>query len=320
MRTIVTDIAQLTDAHRAAIEAAARAHGFEARFFDSEADALADAAGAELLFTGSLALVGAAKALKWLCVPSAGAEPYLPREVYGSPDAMLTNSSGAYGVTIAEHIVMVTLELMRHRQEYAGIVSQRRWERQLPIRSIRGSRVTLLGTGNIGAEAAHRLRAFGPASIVGLNRSGRHPGGDFDRVLPISALDDALPETDLLVMALPGTRETAGLMDRRRLMLLPGDAYIVNVGRGSAIDQAALLELMQGGHLAGAALDVFEREPIPADDPIWDCPRLLITPHCSGNMTLGYTVGRIVEQFLEDFGNYCAGRPMERLVDRERGY
>ena len=319
-RRILVHIAALTAAQRERLTAAAAARGFETCFRDDRASALEAAGDAEILFTADADLLDAAPKARWLCVPSAGAENYLKPVLEDRGGVRLSCSSGAYGVTIAEHIVMVTLELMRHQQEYAGIVSQRRWERQLPIRSIRGSRVTLLGTGNIGAEAAHRLRAFGPASIVGLNRSGRHPGGDFDRVLPISALDDALPETDLLVMALPGTRETAGLMDRRRLMLLPGDAYIVNVGRGSAIDQAALLELMQGGHLAGAALDVFEREPIPADDPIWDCPRLLITPHCSGNMTLGYTVDRIVEQFLEDFGNYCAGRPMERLVDRERGY
>ena len=320
MRTIVTDIAQLTDAHRAAIEAAARAHGFEARFFDSEADALADAAGAEILFTGSLALVGAAKALKWLCVPSAGVEPYLPREVYGSPDAVLTNSSGAYGVTIAEHIVMVAIAMMRRQPEYDRILARREWRRDLVIRSIRGSRITLLGTGDIGRETAMRLRAFAPESITGVNRSGRDAGPLFDRTLPVSELDDVLPETDLLVMSLPGTPATNGLMDRRRLALLPKDAFLVNVGRGNAVDEAALVELMQGGHLGGAALDVFSVEPLPKDHPLWDCPRVLITSHTAGNMTLGYTVDRIVEMFLEDFENYCAGRPMAHMVDRALGY
>ena len=319
MRTIVTDIAQLTDAHRAAIEAAARAHGFEARFFDSEADALADAAGAEILFAGILALVGAAKALKWLCVPSAGVEPYLPREVYGSPDAVLTNSSGAYGVTIAEHIVMVTLELMRRQGEYNQVVARRGWLRTLPIRSIRGSRVTFLGTGDIGHTAASRLRGFEPACITGVNTTG-HPAEGFDRVLPLSALDDILPKTDVLVLALPGTAQTAGLMDGRRLALLSRDAFLVNVGRGSAIDQAALVRLMKGGHLSGAALDVFAEEPIPKEDPVWDCPRLLVTPHVAGNMTLGYTLDRIVDLFLENFDRYCDGRPLMRVVGREKGY
>ena len=90
--------------------------------------------------------------------------------------------------------------------------------------------------------------------------------------------------------------------------------------RGSAIDQSALRELMTGSHLSGAALDVFEVEPLPPEDALWDCPRRLITPHCSGNMTLGYTVDRIVALFLEDFENYCAGKPLERLVDLQLGY
>ena len=320
MKKIVCDITQLTDAHRSRIAWAAEARGYEFRFYEDEASALAGAANAEILLTASTKLSRTAKSLKWLCVPSAGVEPYLPREVYGSPDAMLTNSSGAYGVTIAEHIVMVTLQMMRRQPEYAAVVAQRRWQRNLPMRSIKNSRVTLLGTGDIGREAAIRLRAFAPKSIIGVNRSGRDAGPLFDRTLPVSALDEVLPETDLLVMSLPGTRATDGLMDRRRLSLLPRDAFLVNVGRGNAVVEAALVELMQGGHLGGAALDVFSVEPLPKDHPLWDCPRVLITSHTAGNMTLGYTVDRIVEMFLEDLENYCAGRPMAHRVDRALGY
>ena len=101
---------------------------------------------------------------------------------------------------------------------------------------------------------------------------------------------------------------------------MPKDAFLINVGRGSAVDEAALLALMQGDHLAGAALDVFEREPLPKGSPVWDCPRLLITTHVAGNMTLEYTVDRIVEMFIEDLGNFYAGRPLGHSVDREKGY
>lgn len=320
MRKLLVNIVQLTQAHRAAIAAAAEGAGWEAVFCDDPASALKEAADAEVIFGPDAALLKAAPKLQWLCVPSAGAEQYLSPALYANPDALLSNSAGAYGVTIAEHIVMVTLELMRRKQEYDAVVARRGWLRTLPIHSIRGSRVTLLGTGDIAREAAARLRAFGPAQIAGVNRSGHPVDGEFDRVLPLSALDAILPETDLLVMALPGTRETAGLMDARRLALLPKEAFLVNVGRGSAIDQKALAALMADGHLSGAALDVFEVEPLPPEDPLWDCPRLLITPHVAGNMTLGYTVDRIAQLFLEDFANYCAGRPLARLVDREKGY
>jgi len=215
---------------------------------------------------------------------------------------------------------MVTLELMRRQQDYNRIVAERRWVRDLSIRSIRGCRATLLGTGDIGRETAARLRAFGPKTIVGVNRSGRDAGGAFDRTLPVSALDDVLSGTDLLVMSLPDTPETRGILDARRLALLPGDAFLVNVGRGSALDQAALAEQLRSGRLSGAALDVFAREPLPPEDALWDCPRLLITTHVAGNMTLDYTVDRIVEMFLEDLDNYCAGRPLAHRVDRQLGY
>ena len=133
-------------------------------------------------------------------------------------------------------------------------------------------------------------------------------------------LDTVLPDTDLLILSLPDTPETRGLLNGKRLGLLPRDAYLVNVGRGSAIDQRALEALLRSGHLAGAALDVFEEEPLPRDSGLWDCPRLLVTPHVAGNMTLAYTVDRIIDQFLEDFENYCAGRPLAHLVDRKTGY
>ena len=121
-------------------------------------------------------------------------------------------------------------------------------------------------------------------------------------------------------MALPGTPETVHILDRRRIALLPADACVINVGRGTAVDQAALAEALNAGKLAGAALDVMVPEPLPKDDPLWDAKNLIITPHVSGNMTLGYTCDRNVELFCEDLKNYAAGRPLAGLVDRTRGY
>lgn len=320
MKKILIFTPRLTDGNRLDIRDAAEACGCGVVFCDDAAAAIREANDAQIILSADPALPKAAPALEWMCCAFAGVEPMLLPGAFANPGALLTNASGAYGVTIAEHIVMVTLELMRRQMDYNRIVAAREWVRDLPIRSIRGSRVTLLGAGDIGREAAKRLQAFGPKSIVALNRSGRDAGDLFDRTLPVSALDDILPETDLLVMSLPGTRETQGIMDGRRLALLPKDAFLVNVGRGSAVDEAALLALMRAGHLAGAALDVFEREPLPPDSPLWDCPRLLITTHVAGNMTLKYTVDRIVAMFIEDLQRYCAGKPLAHLVDREKGY
>ena len=238
--------------------------------------------------------------------------------LFANPDCLLTNSN-VYGVTIAEHVVMVTLMLLRRMPEYEAIVRDRSWSNQLSIRSIRDNEFTVLGTGDIGRNVAERMRGMGAARIVGLSRSGRpHPA--FDEVYPISALDEVLPRTRILVMALPGTPETVHILDRRRIALLPADACVINVGRGTAVDQAALAEALNAGKLAGAALDVMVPEPLPKDDPLWDAKNLIITPHVSGNMTLGYTCDRNVELFCEDLKNYAAGRPLAGLVDRRRGY
>lgn len=318
-RTLAVTGTAYTAAQRERIAAAAAAHGFEAKFYDDVPAAMKAAETAEILLTDSPELTRAAKALRWVCTPSAGVNQFAAPDAIASADAVLTNSSGAYGVTIAEHIVMAALALLRKLPDYDAIVRARGWRRDLPVRSIHGSRVTLLGTGDIGAEAAKRLAAFAPQRITGVNRSGRHPGAPFDEALSVSRLDEALPETDILVVSLPGTEETRHLLDARRLALLPDGALIVNVGRGTVIDQAALERELRAGRLC-AALDVFEEEPIPAGDSLWECPNLLITPHVAGNMTLPYTVERIVAMFLEDFENYCAGRPLARRVDLERGY
>lgn len=318
-RKLVIAISALEEAQREDIRQAARDHGFEAFFFENDTQALPCLADAEIIFGSSAALAKNAPVLRWLCTPSAGVNQFLGEGAFASPDAALTNSSGAYGVTIAEHIIMITLEMLRRQLEYSAIVSRREWKRDLPVRSIKNSRVTLLGTGDIGQEAAVRLRAFGPARIVGVNRGGSNPGNLFDAVWKQERIEEVLPQTDILIMSLPGTAATLHMLDEKRLSLLPDGALIINVGRGTAIDQKALEDQLRAGRLF-AALDVFEREPLPAQDSLWDCPNLLITPHTAGNMTLPYTKARIVALFLEDFENYCAGRPLLRQVDLKKGY
>ena len=309
----------LEEKYKQAISEAAGSHGYEVIFCPDDKAALPFVGDAEIIFGFSPALADNAPELRWMSTPSAGVNHLMDTEAFTSGKAYLTNSSGAYGVTIAEHIVMVTLEMLRRQQEYEEIVSRRVWERGLKIRSIKNSRVTVLGTGDIGTEAAVRLRAFGPARITGVNRSGSNAGDCYDTIVTQAQLDSVLPDTDILVMALPDTPETRHIISRERLALMHDGTLIVNVGRGSAIDQVALESELRAGRLR-AALDVFEKEPIPQIDSIWTCPNLLITPHISGNMTLGYTTDRIVQLFLENLENYFAGRPLERLVDMQKCY
>ena len=309
----------ITDAHRRQIDAAAEKHGFSVRYYQTKADASGHLADCEVLFGHWRSLLKEAPMLKWYCCSYAGVDPYQPP--FRFPEGvLLTNSSGAYGVTISEHIMMVTLMLQRRMLDYAQIVRDRGWTNDLPVRSIQGSRLTLLGTGDIGTTVAQRAKALCPASVTGVNRSGRVPDPVYDRVMPMAELDRVLPETDILVMSLPSTPETVGILSRERLALLPESAILVNVGRGSAIDQDALMDELNAGRLAGAALDVMTPEPLPADHPLWTTKNLLITPHVAGNMTLGYTCNKTVSMFCDDLENYAEGRPLKHLVDLKRGY
>ena len=258
--------------------------------------------------------------LKWFCGNFAGVDAYLDDALYPSPDVILTNSSGAYGVTIAEHLIMVTLMLLRHASAYVLEAAAHRWGPVLPMRSIMGSTITVVGTGDIGTEFARRAKAMGAAAVRGVRRTKKAADPAFDEIHTNDELDALLPDTDILALALPATGETKGFLSAARLALLPKTAYVVNVGRGSAIDQAALLDALNHDRLAGAALDVFEQEPLPAGDPAWTAKNLLITPHISGQMSLGYTRDRNVQLFCEDLERYGRGEKPLRLVDRRIGY
>ena len=318
-RKLVVMIPDLAEQQIRRICSAAERLGFCVSFPGSLPEALPDLADAEVILGQDSRLCAHAPKLRWICTPSAGVDHFLKPGILGL-QTVLTNSSGAYGVTIAEHVVMVTLEMLRRKAEYNEAVRQRKWIRNLHIESIRGSRIVLLGTGDIGRECAKRLRSFDPAALIGVNRGGANPGGLFDRVVTADRLEELLPETDLLILSLPATDETRNLMSAERLALLPETARLVNVGRGSLLDQKALERMLREGKLAGAALDVFSEEPIPPGDSVWECPGLLITPHIAGNMTLDYTVDRIVSQFLEDLENYAGGRPLKHIVNREKAY
>ena len=195
-----------------------------------------------------------------------------------------------------------------------------RWGEVLPMRSIIGSTITVLGTGDIGTEFARRAKAMGAACIRGVRRTKRAADPAFDAIYTHEELDGLLPDTDILVMALPATGETRHILSAERIALMKDSAYVVNVGRGSAIDQNALVAALNGGKLAGAALDVFEEEPLPAGDPAWTARNLLITPHIAGQMSLGYTRDRNAALFCEDLERYGRGEKPLRLVNRRVGY
>ena len=318
-RKLVVSIRNLTEEQRGSIRRAAESKGWIVKFFDNKAEAKEAAKEAEVAFADSPGYALNAPGMKWICSPSAGINHFTKSEAFVNSGVMLSNSSGAYGTTISEHVVMVTLAMLRCLPEYQSVIASKEWFRGYAMKSVRGSRITILGTGDIGKSVAVRMRSFVPDKITGMNTTGTDDSGLFDSVTDSSGLDEVLPETDILIMAIPLTAATNCILNRDRLALLPDGALVVNVGRGSCIDQTALIEELTKGRLR-AALDVFEKEPIPEDSVLWNCPNLLITPHISGDLMLPYTVQKIVDMFLEDFERYNDGEKPLRLVDLSKGY
>ena len=289
-------------------------------FVESEDDIPPEFEDAEVLYGFGMKTAAKSKNLKWLCVPSAGVDYLLKPGVFANEDCIITNSAGAYGVSISEHIIMASLMLMRqmpiiYRQSING-----EWGSKLPQKSLKDCRITVLGTGDIGRNFAKRAKAFEPRTITGVCRSGKADESLFDRIVKMDDADNVLKETDLLVMCLPDTVETRGFLSKERIRILPNGAYVVNVGRGSAIDEDALADALESGKLAGAALDVFVKEPLPCDNRLWNTKNLIITPHVAGNLTLGITVDRNVEMFCEDLVNYANGAQLKHVIDKHRGY
>ena len=312
----------LTPAYEKTLRDTAARCGYDIVFFPSSKAAEGNVDDCTILYGHpSQRVIAGARDLKWYASCWAGVDRFCRDDLYQNPDCLLTNASGAYGTTIAEHSVMVSLMLLRRELEYTEIIREGGW-RVLPggIHSLHGARVTCLGTGDIGTEFARRAQSFHPACINGVRRTVKPSDPAFTAIHAIAELDSVLPETDILVMALPSTAETVGILSRERIALLPDSAFVVNVGRGTAIDQEALCDALNAGRLAGAALDVVVPEPLPADHPLRRAKNLLLTPHVAGNMTLGYTCDKSVQMFCDDLENYAAGRPLAHLVDRKRGY
>ena len=315
----------LSDANKQQMRSVAEECGFEMGFFDSGIEAAGKIGDAEVVYCDEGELLKEMPRLKWCHSVSAGVGHFLKSGVFDRGDVLLSNSSGAYGLAISEHIIMVTLLLMRRMPEYFKVIEERGWTRDLKIRSIKGSVIAIAGTGNLGQNAAKRFRALGAGKVIGFSRSGKDRDffdkvfrmDDFESVLSSVAEDDQI---DVLVLCVPGTSESDGLLSAERIALLPEKAFVINVGRGTVVDQEALIEALNEGRIAGAALDVMYPEPLPSDHPLWTAKNCIITPHISGDMGLPETIDITVDIFCENLRRYTEGRELTNLIDINAGY
>ncbi|MCR5302955.1 MAG: D-2-hydroxyacid dehydrogenase [Lachnospiraceae bacterium] len=321
-KRVAVDLKVLDENDRKTLREGAEKLGYEVIFADG--DGFEGFEEAEVIYGGPAVLSSGTSLnrLKWFHAMSAGVNNFLEPGVLPE-GCLLSGSSGAFGVAVSEHGMMLTLDLVRNMKRYQERVRDRIWSHDLSYNSVCGSRVTLLGTGDIGNNYAKRIKGFDPEIIVGVNRSGKLKENNkdlYDMVVSCDRVESVLPDTDILFMSLPGTEETDRFMDAKRLSLLPENAFIVNVGRGNSIDQKALCDALNNGKIQGAGLDVFEVEPIPQDDPIWETKNLIITTHSAGWLDLDYTRHRNVGLFLENLEAYTEGKDLPSGVDRAVGY
>lgn len=293
-------------------------------------------ARAEVLYTGHiLPAPEQAPDLQWIQFHYAGIDRFAESPILQQDGLTVTTLSGAAASQVAEHALAMILALGRKLPTLLGAQKKAEWpkdrfERFAPV-ELRGATVGIVGYGSIGRQVARLLRPFG-ATVLATKRDAMRPehggytpeesgdpGGDLvERLYPSAALRSMLKNCRFVVVTVPLTAETRGLINAPMLAALPTGAFLVDVSRGGVVDIPALLAALKDGKLAGAALDVFPEEPLPADSPLWAQPNLVISPHISGHSP--HYNERAVQLFSENIHRYLAGLTLYNIFDKSRGY
>ncbi len=296
------------------------AEAVELRYADTVEALAAALEGADVLLAWSggrdlLRLAwGSARSLRWIQAASAGVDGLLFPELVDS-EVVVTNAHGVFDRPIAEH---VTAMLLLFAKDLRGVLERQRRREWRPrdTETLEGKRLLVVGVGSIGRAIARTAKAFG-MMVRGVGRTTR-PDALFGTVMGVDELHDALRWADVVVDALPATPATHHLFDAEAFAAMNPWVRFVNVGRGSTVDEAALIEALRAGRIAAAALDVFETEPLPPDSPLWELPNVVITPHVAGDVA-GWREA-VVELFVENLERYLTGEPLKGVVDKRLGF
>lgn len=282
-------------------------------------------ADAEIVFTGDIRpeQFAAARKLRWIHSPAAAIHQFLFPDLVAS-GVILTNAREVHGPVVAEQVIAMILALAKRIPQDARFQSKHIWGQQILWngnacpQEIAGATLGVVGFGSIGRNVAILAHGLGMKVIV----VREHPTNDqpafVEEVLPTSQLNLMLARVDYVVLSPPVTPQTRGMIGREQLAKMKPDAYLINVGRGPLIDESALIEALREHKLGGAALDVFDQEPLPSDSPLWDLENLLITPHTAGMTTKLWERHYVL--FSENLRRYLDARPLLGLVDKQRGY
>ena len=264
------------------------------------------------------ALLSQAKRLRWIQLTSAGVDR-AARSGLLDTDLMITSASGLHATPIGEWVLCVMLMFCKGAHRFVRAQQRHEWTRFMP-QELYGKTVGVVGMGHIGAEVARLSKAFG-CRVIATRRSVNERTNDddiADELLPPSELPALLQESDFVVLCVPLTEHTRGLIGEAELRAMKPGAMLINIARGPVVDEAALVHALREGWIAGAGLDVFEQEPLPPDSELWDMEQVIMSPHISGGTEI-YNQ-RAVGIFCENLRRYLAGERLTNLADRERGY
>jgi phosphoglycerate dehydrogenase-like enzyme len=254
--------------------------------------------------------------LRWVQSPSSGIGPMLERIGVLGSRLVVTNAAGIHAQPLAEFVLMAALYFAKEMPLINRLQANKEWVRFCG-HELAGTRMLLVGLGGAGARVAQLSAAIG-IEVIGNRRSNAPAPPGVARLVATEEMDGELPSVDWLVLIAPDTAETRNLFDRRRLALLPPRAVVINIGRGSLLDEAALVDMLSSEKLRGAALDVFAKEPLPQYSPLWSMPNVIVSPHSAS--TVVEENDRLVDLFVDNLRRYLAGRPLVNLFDHARKY
>jgi len=261
-----------------------------------------------------------AKELAWVHAASAGVDRFLFPEFVESP-VILTNSSGIHRAPMSELAVAFMLCFAKNLPAFMKLKAEKKWvKKPNPLRDVdelTGKTLGVLGLGNVGMELSFRGKCFGMEVVAVDRRVVRRPSY-VDEVMGLWGLDTLLAKSDYLVITVPLTSSSKHMIGERELRLMKSHACIINISRGPVVEEKALVKALKEGRIAGAGLDVFEKEPLPMDSELWDLENVIITPHISGG-TPRYAE-RLTEIFCENLSRFLEGKTLINLVDKKEGY
>ena len=283
----------------------------------AEADALLADTDVIFGFVPPKDIMKRAPHLKWFQATSAGVDRHIGTEIWQSK-ALITGASGIHATPIGEFIMGLMLMFAKNAPLGFKMMQTKKWDRYASG-TLRGKTVGIVGLGHIGMEVARLAKAFG-MRVIGTRRSAKQAGKakNVDLLLPASRMKEMLGQADYVALCCPLTADTRHIIGEAELKAMKPAARLINIGRGELIDEAALIKALQEKRIAGAGLDVTEREPLPPDSPLWDLDNIILSPHVSGGME-DYML-RAAELFTDNLQRYLAGKKLRNLVNRKRGY